>query len=93
MAIVIQIHDSGAPAHIAGFDREAPAGHVVKVSFTIIVIKAVGIFDEMGLEEIQVAVQIAMPTPTPIPACSLPSSLRATPRSSLLRERFHRDYS
>src|SRR4029077_4272006 len=53
VTVVVEIDDAGSPADVARFHGNASrAGHIVKISFPVVVVEAVGIFGEVGLEEI-----------------------------------------
>src|SRR5207244_5536479 len=63
-AVIVQIHNSRAPADVSGFNSQASAnGHIVKIALAVIAVKNISIVGEIGLEDIQVAVQVIVANP------------------------------
>src|SRR6185369_7787832 len=60
-SVVVQIHDTGAPAYVAGLYADTgSASYVFEVGFAIVAIQTVRVFAEMRLEQIDVAVEIVI---------------------------------
>src|SRR5215831_21179726 len=61
IAVVIEVGHAGAPAHVAGLDADAGRqGDVVEVSFAIAAVKDARVVGEVGLEYVEVAVEIVV---------------------------------
>ena len=64
MTIVIQIDYSGAPANKTGLNSNtSAAGDIIKIALTVIVIKNAGVVGKVGLEEIEMSVEIIIANP------------------------------
>src|SRR5260370_23927569 len=64
--IVVQVDYSRAPAHISGFNSQTRAdGDIVEVSFSIVAVKDIGVIGEVGLEHVQVPVEIVVANSNP----------------------------
>src|SRR5713226_1180093 len=62
IAVVIEIHNPRAPAHVTSLDAKARGGcGVLEVGFSIVAIKNVPIVGEVCLKKIEVPVQIVIP--------------------------------
>src|SRR5438067_414407 len=59
VTIVVEVGNSGSPAYIARFDADARRSrHIIEISLPVVAIKNISVVREVGLEEIQVPVQI-----------------------------------
>jgi hypothetical protein len=58
-AVVVQVHDAGAPADVARFHTQARAdGDVAEIALAVVAVEHVGVAAKMRLEDIQVSVGI-----------------------------------
>src|SRR5215471_644789 len=61
MAVIIEIRDACTPTGIAGFNADLHrSGYVIELTLAIVSVKAIGIPDKVGLEEIQMAVEVVV---------------------------------
>ena len=62
VSVIIEVNDTRAPAHVAGFHGNSRGGcGIFEISFAVIVEENVSVVGEMGLKDVEMPIQIVIP--------------------------------